>query len=45
MSNALKNTNIWLNFHCNWLTFENSNCGIYGKNSVAPDHIDAWYST
>ena len=45
-SNALKNTNIWLNFHCNWLTFENSNCGIFGNSfRIAPDHVDAWYST
>ena len=34
------------NFHCNELTFEDARCGIYGDSfRIAPDHIDAWYST
>ena len=48
MSNALRSTgrSIWLNFHCNWLTFEDARCGLYGNSfRIAPDHIDAWYST
>lgn len=48
MSSELASTgrSIWLNFHCNWLTFEDARCGLYGNSfRIAPDHIDAWYST
>jgi alpha-galactosidase len=50
MSHALENTktnnSIWLNFHCNWLTFEDKRCGVFGNSfRIAPDHIDSWYST
>ena len=37
---------IWLNFHCNWLTFEDERCAEYGNSfRIAPDHVDRWYST
>ena len=37
---------IWLNFHCNWLTFEDARCAEFGNSfRIAPDHIDAWWST
>ena len=37
---------IWLNFHCNWLTFEDDRCAQLGNSfRIAPDHVDAWYST
>ena len=48
MSQALKATGrpMHFMFHCNELTFEDARCGVYGDSfRIAPDHIDAWYST
>ena len=48
MSHALKATEraMHFHFHCNELTFEDARCGAYGDSfRIAPDHIDAWYST
>jgi alpha-galactosidase len=48
MSAALEASgrDIFFNFHCNWLTFEDARCAAWGNSfRVAPDHVDKWYST
>ena len=47
-SDAINNTGreMWFNFHCDEMTWEDSRCGLYGDSyRISPDHIDAWYST
>ena len=37
---------MWLNFHCDEMTWEDSRCGSYGESfRIAPDHVDRYYST
>ena len=37
---------MWLNFHCDEMTWEDRRCGEYGESfRIAPDHVDRYYST